>query len=256
MDFQLTRDARGSCHCVKTHTRPEIENCMRWRHMMADDHRGGKQHGGKVINYSPAVQASHCSCGDERGAECFVTSSKPSGSVCVHEQTSASASVWGGLHCLLVSNAAQRGVFVASRSSSGQRICTGGDHYHAWLTSDRLQLAALSKPLSSSVYWLNLSASALLPEAHRFELDIALVETVRRVPGSLPSGNWDDLASWLRRSEAPPGQGCVCGNDEHRTSTSTSTSTIISLDGIGATVWCSPGRVLSGLHRARVGNGL
>lgn len=152
----------------------------------------------------PSTAAKHCPCG-EAGAAC-VMRALASSSTCVHEATSATASLWAA-HCL---NTHTRGLFVLSQSGGGQAVCSGGDHYHARFSNARLTFAALSRPTSldsPAVYWIEAPQLALLhtphqyPDGNAFDVSIALVETQRReVAKSVYDLASFDLAAWLRIS--------------------------------------------------------
>ena len=143
-----------------------------------------------------------CACGDA-GAACVLEALGVSS--CKNEPTDASESLWAGTHCLLLRRAAMRGIWIISRTVSQSIACTGGDSYHATAVNDGLRFAALSRPVvgsaTPSVYWVNLSSSALNLSPQRYELSIALVETQRRSDKPGAAADVFDLSEWLRSSQ-------------------------------------------------------
>ena len=146
------------------------------------------------------VDVSTCACGPLGGA-CVLAAVNGTRNPCVAVQTEASASLWGGLHCMR--SREHRGLFVIARAADGRTVCTGGDSFHITVANERGRFASLSEPTGSapSVYWVDLSASALLSDAQSYEVSIALTETQRRErwPGAVDDAP-RDLAEWLRRS--------------------------------------------------------
>ena len=145
----------------------------------------------------PPLSMPQCACGDA-GASCILSNigKEP----CVHEPTDAAASDWIGTHCL---STATRGFFIVSRAANSRAVvCTGGDTYHVWAVSDKLRFAALSRPIPKhpSVYWVDMNAASILRGESQYDVQIALIETVRREMHLSMPDDVDDLALWLRAS--------------------------------------------------------
>ena len=144
------------------------------------------------------MDVASCACGPA-GGTCVLQMLNASG--CALQPTDAAASLWAGAHCL--SSSAKRGVFVISRATDRRPVCTAGDEFIATVTSERLRFTSLSQaaPAAPSVYWMDLSASALA-DAQSLELHIALTETLRRdLAGAADAASSFDLALWLRYSQ-------------------------------------------------------
>jgi hypothetical protein len=147
-----------------------------------------------------ATDVPHCACG-EAGAACVSRAVQANGE-CDNAPTEAAASIWAGTHCLRTES---RGLFLVSRTANGRIVCGGGDSYHVTVANDDVRISALSRAIAPAVYWLNLSATALLRGRQTYSLSIALVETQRRDAAHAYVGPTSDvselpLARWLRSS--------------------------------------------------------